>query len=64
MSSFSQHDKPITSEQNVIDFDGYFIYGSRFMNRQWAIPEKKGNRGRGGEAGGVEYMEFPVVSKK
>ena len=34
MSSFSQHDKPITREQNVIDFGDYFIYGGHFMNRQ------------------------------
>ena len=30
VSSFSQHDKPITRERNVIDF----IYGGHFMNRQ------------------------------
>ena len=34
MSSFSQHDKPITRERNVIDFGDYFIYGGHFMNRQ------------------------------
>ena len=34
VSSFSQHDKPITRERNVIDFGGYFIYGGHFMNRQ------------------------------
>ena len=34
MSSFSQYDKPITHEQNVIDFGDYFIYGGHFMNRQ------------------------------
>ena len=34
MSSFSQHDKPITHERSVIDFGGYFIYGGHFMNRQ------------------------------
>ena len=33
-NSFSQHDKPITCERNVIDFGGYFIYGGHFMNRQ------------------------------
>ena len=27
VSSFSQHDKPITRERNVIHFGGYFIYG-------------------------------------
>ena len=35
VSSFSQHDKPITRERNVIDFGGYFIYGGHFMDRQW-----------------------------
>ena len=34
VSSFSQHDKPITHERSVIDFGGYFIYGGHFMNRQ------------------------------
>ena len=34
VSSFSQHDKPITRERNVIDFGGYFIYGGHFMSRQ------------------------------
>ena len=34
VSSFSQHDKPITRERNVIHFGGYFIYGGHFMNRQ------------------------------
>ena len=34
MSSFSQHDRPITREWNKIDFSGYFIYDGRFMNRQ------------------------------
>ena len=27
VSSFSQHDKPITRKRNLIDFGGYFIYG-------------------------------------
>ena len=34
VSSFSQHDKPIASERNVIRFGGYFIYGGHFMDRQ------------------------------
>ena len=34
VSSFSQHDKPITRERNVIHFDGYLIYGGHFMDRQ------------------------------
>ena len=34
VSSFSQHDKTTARERNVIDFDGYFIYGGQFMNRQ------------------------------
>ena len=34
VSSFSQHDKPITRERNVIDFGGYFIYGGHSMSRQ------------------------------
>ena len=34
VSSFSQHDKPITRERNVIHFGGYFIYGGHFMDRQ------------------------------
>ena len=34
VSSFSEHDKPITRERNVIHFGGYFIYGGHFMNRQ------------------------------
>ena len=34
VSLFSQHDKPITRERNVIHFGGYFIYGGHFMNRQ------------------------------
>ena len=32
VSSFSQPEKAITREQNVIDFGGYFIYGGPFMN--------------------------------
>ena len=32
VSSFSQPEKAITREQNVIDFGGYFIYGGHFMN--------------------------------
>ena len=35
MSSFAQHDKPITCERNVIDFGGYFIYGGHFRNRRY-----------------------------
>ena len=34
MSSFSQHDKPITRELNVIDFGGYFLNGGHFMDCQ------------------------------
>ena len=34
MSSFSQHNKPITCERNVIPFDSYFIYYGNFMDRQ------------------------------
>ena len=34
VSSFSQHDKSITRERNVINFGGYVIYGGQFMNRQ------------------------------
>ena len=34
VSSFSQHDKPITRERNVIHFGGYFIYGGHFMDHQ------------------------------
>ena len=34
VSSFSEHDKPITRERNVIHFGGYFIYGGHFMDRQ------------------------------
>ena len=34
VSPFSQHDKPITRERNVIGFGGYFIYGGQCMNRQ------------------------------
>ena len=34
VNSFSQHDKPITRERNMIDFGGYFIYVGHFMNRQ------------------------------
>ena len=34
VSSLSQHDKPIIRERNVIQFGGYFIYGSHFMDRQ------------------------------
>ena len=33
VNSFSQSEKAITREQNVIDFGRYFIYGSHFMNR-------------------------------
>ena len=33
-SQFSQHDKPITRERDVIHFGSYFIYGGHFMNRQ------------------------------
>ena len=32
VSFFSQSEKAITREQNVIDFCDYFIYGSHFMN--------------------------------
>ena len=32
VSSFSQHDKPITRERNVIDFGGYFICSSHYMS--------------------------------
>ena len=39
VSSFSQHDKPITRERNVIHFGGYFIYGGHFMNRQCKAPD-------------------------
>ena len=31
MSSFSQHGKPNTREQIVIDFGGHFIYGGHFV---------------------------------
>ena len=34
VSSFSEHDKPITRERNVIHFGGYFIYGGHFMDCQ------------------------------
>ena len=34
VSSFSQHDKPITRERNVTHFGGYFIYGGHLMDRQ------------------------------
>ena len=33
VSSFSQPKEAITREQNVIDFGGYLIYSSHFMNR-------------------------------
>ena len=32
VSSFSQPERAITREQNVINFDGYLIYGGHFMN--------------------------------
>ena len=35
VSPFSQHDKPITRERNVIHFGGYFSYGGHFLDRQW-----------------------------
>ena len=34
VSSFSEQNKPITLERNVIHFGGYFIYGGHFMDRQ------------------------------
>ena len=34
VTSFLQSDKPITCEQNVIYFGGYFIYGGDFMNHR------------------------------
>ena len=52
-TSFVQEHAPVSS----------FIYGGRFMNRQWAIPEKIETGGGGGGGGGVEYMEFSVVLK-
>ena len=34
VSSFSQHDQPITPERIVIHFGSYFIYGGHFMDWQ------------------------------
>ena len=41
MSSFSQHDKQITRERNVIDLGDYSIYGGHFMYRQCQTSDKQ-----------------------
>ena len=51
VSSFSQHDKPITRERNVIDFGGYFIYDGHFLNRQC-------------QASGMQIRKYKNISKQ